>query len=169
MTPKTKSECARLVRKGLAHETFAHETLGHFDISNLRRIIEVLARRKVIEVHHCRFDQVQFDGKVEGTTHLFAHREIDVRRAHELTGRQLREPLIFLLCPPGTNGETETHLLVDGIHRMYERKQRGMDDFKFYLFPLDKAPRVNRSEVREIPWGDKEVVPGVGLVNRERK
>ena len=165
---RTKAEAWKLVRACLAEETFAHQTLGHFNISVLRRVIgELIARQKIVR-NYCRFDQVLFEGEGNGTEHLFANREIDKAHAASLTRQQLEEPLIFLSCPPGTNGEGETQLLVDGVHRMFERHRRGYEDFRFYLFPLHLAPRVDKSQYREIKWGEKDLIPGVGLVDRKK-
>ncbi len=167
-----KSEMARLVARGLVHETFAHETLGHFDITRLRMILrDAYGPGKEGPVRYCKFSEL---GMVDGITadafsYLIGAREVDKVHASNLTERQLKDPLYFLLCPPGTNGEGESHLLVDGIHRLWERKKRGKEGFKFYLFPLELAPRIDDNVYREIKWGEKDLVPGVGLVTRKER
>ncbi len=168
---RTKAESARLVALGLAHETFQHETLGHFDITVLREAIDIaLSRPPGLTLYRCRFDEVEMvDGiKVDAFEYLTSNREIDYEHAKSFTKQQLAEPLLFLKCPPGSNGEGESHLLVDGIHRMYERKRRGKTFFRYYLVPLEIAPRVDPEVWQEVKWGEKDVVPGVGLVKREQ-
>lgn len=167
-TIRTKVECAKLVREGRAIETFAHQTLGHFNVSALRIAIARHVKQRLIQVRQCRFDQVQFDGSpTDANEHLFNSREIDQERVKALTPRQINDPLIFLLCPPGANGDGETHLLVDGVHRMYARKQRNFPFFHFYLFPLEYAPRVDEAMTTELKWGEKDLIPGIGLVTRQ--
>jgi hypothetical protein len=168
----TKTEAARLVAIGRLHETFAHDTLGSFDITTLRGLVKRLDRKRRIKTLRCRFDAVRV---VEGINadpmeYLLSQREVDFARAALLTDRQLADPLIYLLCPPGSNGPQETHLLVDGIHRLYERKRRGYVDFAFYLIPLAYAPRIDRSQFfAELLWGEKDLIPGRGLVPRKVK
>lgn len=164
---RTKLECMRLVAAGLVTEIFSHATMGQFDITRLRQAIGLLVDSGKMKRHRCDFNDVRSEEPSnDPTAWLFSQREIDIDRANELTAAQLDEPLLFLLCPPGTNGDGETHLLVDGIHRMYARRQRKMTYFEFYLLPLQYAPRVDSRATREIKWGEKDLVPGVGLVAR---
>lgn len=162
----TKSEVARITEAGLGIETFQHETLGHFNVTALREMVQ----QSNCERHRCFFtDIAMVDGvECDALEYLFSHREIDPQRCQELTGLQLEEPLIFLDCPPGSNGEQASSLLVDGIHRMKARRDRGYLDFWFYLIPLEQAPRIDPVEWEQshIPWGEMEVVPGKGLVKR---
>ncbi len=65
----TKTEMAQLVQAGLAFETFAHQTLGHFDISALRQVLKSFTP---ITIHHCRFDQLAM---VDGMSPLRAWRD----------------------------------------------------------------------------------------------
>jgi hypothetical protein len=102
-------------------------------------------------------------------SYLVENREVDESRIVELTTAQLHDPLIFVLCPAGTNGEGESHLLVDGIHRLVARYRRGYEDFLFRMVPWDRAQRIDPDDFTNIEWGDKELVPGVGLVDRRTK
>lgn len=161
----SKSEAARLVAVGAISEVFQHATLGTFDISWLRQVTAELAKRG----HHpltCAFADVRAEnGASDPQEFLTSQREIDYGRVQELTSAQIEDPLIFLLCPPDTNGAGETHLLVDGIHRLVARRDRGCKDFNFWLVPLAAARRVDKSCAIEIPWGRKEVRGGK-LVDR---
>jgi hypothetical protein len=164
-----KSHSARLIAMGLGRESFQHETLGHFDISALRELITGVLKAEpgLMPVRHGRYDQLLYEGEAEKAyEHVVSNREVDPARCRELTDEQLNEPLIFLNCPAGTNGEGDTQLLVDGIHRFVERRTRGMEGFDFYMIPLAVAPRVDGGLYTTIPWGEKEVVPGKGLVRR---
>jgi len=163
----TKSQVARLVAEGLARETFQHVTLGHFDVTALREL--VLAEYP--EVTRCRYDALSMvDGiECDALDYLVQNREVDRARCAELTREQLDDPLIFLLCPPGSNGDGESHLLVDGIHRLVERHRRGYPDFRLRMAPLHRAPRVDPDDDAHIPWGDTDLVPGVGLVKRREQ
>lgn len=161
----TKSQVARLVAQGLARETFQHVTLGHFDVTALRALVEV----EFTEIMRCSYEAISIAGGVEmgAVAYLTQNREVDQARCAELTCEQLDEPLIFLLCPPGSNGDGETHLLVDGIHRLVQRDRIGCFEFRFRMVPLDRAPRVDLGDDASIAWGDLDLVPGVGLVRRK--
>ena len=83
-----KAESARLVAEGLAHETFMHETLGHFDITVLRAAVHLAASRPPgLELHKCRFDEMEMvDGmKLDAFEYLVGHREIDFAHAATFT------------------------------------------------------------------------------------
>lgn len=161
----TKSQASKLVAAGIAREVFVHETLGTFDIAGLRELIAT----DFPHIYLCAYASVNMvDGaECDAMAYMVANREVDQNRCRELTDEQLDDPLIFVLCPPGSNGEQETHLLVDGIHRLVERKRRGHRLFRFYLVPLKQAPTVRPEDYHNIEWGDKEVVPGLGLVDRK--
>lgn len=167
----TKTEAAAMVADGRAIETFHHATLGHFNVTLLRETIHIANARRPghFRLQHCAFAEMRMvDGiAADPFEYLLANREIDHDRAMSLGPDQITEPLIFLLCPEGTNGEAETHLLVDGIHRLYRRKTDGWSGFSFYMIPLFSAPMVDESRAIHLPWGEKEVVPGFGLVRRQ--
>jgi hypothetical protein len=160
----TKSQVSRLVVTGHCRETFSHETLGHFDVTGIRQ----LAIAEFPEVMVCAFSAMTMaDGiQRDALAYLIANREVDHDRCLELTTEQLQDPLIFLLCPAGTNGEGESHLLVDGIHRLVAGYTRGYSDFRFRMVPMDRAPRFDPGDFTNVEWGDKELVLGVGLVDR---
>lgn len=161
----SKSNAARLIASGIGRESFQHDTLGHFDITALRAFIRA-GRPQIL---NCKYSEISYDGsEVDALAHLVGNREVCPQRCKELTTEQLEEPLIFLLCPAGANGEHATHLLVDGIHRFVERQARGKADFHFYLIPIELAPRVDEVNYREVPWGEKELIPGKGLVPRSQ-
>lgn len=158
--PISKSEAASLVAAGRVVEIFDHATLGVFDVSWLRRLVAGLAERGGRPLS-CSFADVRAeDGSADPYVFITSQREIDRARVRELTDAQLEDPLIFLLCPPGTNGDGETHLLVDGIHRLVARRERGLKDFRFWLVPLAAARRFDKASATEIPWGEKEVRDG---------
>lgn len=165
-----KSLIASLVAAGLAREFFDHQTLGRFDVSTARQLVASLWRNNI---KFCRFDAMRMadDNKnIDALQYLFASREIDEDRCRELTTIQLNDPAINVVCPPGTNGEELSHLLIDGIHRIKARFDRDYDGFYFYEIPLELAPRmIHDATVIEIPWGEMELVPGVGLVKRKKQ
>jgi hypothetical protein len=109
------------------------------------------------------------DSSLDALTHLFNNREIDRTRAAALNFVEIDEPVIILDCPPGANGIGATQLLIDGIHRIFERHRRGYSFFEAYLLPLQLACRADLSEGRFAPWGKFDVVPGRGLVRRKDK
>lgn len=163
-----KSEAAKLVAAGLTVEVFHHATLGVFNVSWLRRAAAELARRGQRPLT-CAFDDVRAeDGSADPHEFLISQREVDLERVKELTKDQLEDPLIFLLCPPETNGVGETHLLVDGIHRLVARRERGYADFSFWLVPLGAARRIDPDSGIQVPWGEKDVVDGK-LVDRNSR
>ncbi len=169
---------------GVHRESFVHSTLGQFDVTGLRELIaEVLRRRPDAKPSVCRFADVAMAGdkSADPHAHLLGAREIDRAYAATLTDAQLAEPLIYVEVPAGTDVDTvDTQLLVDGAHRYFERHRRGMESFEYWLVPLGVAPRlplksglyrdadgdVSLCIVEPIPWGEKELVPGVGLVDR---
>jgi hypothetical protein len=164
----SKSELSKLIAQGLLQETFTHATLGSFDISASRSLIAHMALTR----RHCNFADVRMaDGTgvtIDPFEYLISQREIDMARVGELTDKELDEPLIYAHCPPGSTAPGESHLLIDGIHRLVARKRRMMPDFWFYLLPLHMVPRVNRHGVVDVPWGEMDVREGVGLVRRDK-
>ncbi len=167
----TKTEAAAMVASGLHMETFHHSTLGHFNITLLRVMIQATNQLYPgrLKLHFCRFDQMQMvdSVKADAFDYLTANREIDPDRVSSLTAEQIDEPLIFLKVPAGLNGDQESDLLVDGIHRLCRRKREGLKSFEFYIVPMFLCPVVEDGDGAMIPWGEKEVVPGVGLVRRK--
>lgn len=154
-----KSEAAKLVAAGLVIEVFDH-ALGTFDISWLRALVAELAKRGA-RPWSCDFANIRTeDGSADPLERLAAHREVDPERVRELTGAQLEDPVIYLECPPGTNGGGETHLLVDGIHRLVARRARGLPDFRFWLIPITAAKRFDKRSGIAVPWGEKELHGG---------
>lgn len=167
MMKLTKSQSAQLVRRGLLMEVFHHATLGRFDVSAIRHYL--LGYRAGVHGDKpmtCRFDSVRAEtGDPDPMAFLVGQREIDEARVAELTAEDLEDPIIFVACPPGSNGEGETHLLVDGIHRLVARHRRGYKDFVFYMTSLEVARALWRGappgvELVEVPWGEKEVRDG---------
>lgn len=158
----SKSQHARMIAAGLVHESFQHQTLGHFNVTLLRERIKT----NPPELRVYRFDEcrVADDPSADPLAYIVSQREVDPERCAELTEAQLQEPLIYLCCPPGSNGPMETHLLVDGIHRLVARHARGYTDFSFYMLPLEQAPRVAQDWV-DLPWGEREMGPS-GLIPR---
>ena len=163
----TKSQSARLVREGVLNEVFCHASLGRFDVGALHQLT---ARSTTLGAKPlwCRFDAVRAEtGDPDPMAFLTAQREIDADRVAELTGEDLDDQVIFVACPAGINGGEETHLLVDGIHRITARHQRGYQDFVFWLVPWSIACylRPLSSRAISVPWGHKEVRDGQ-LVDR---
>lgn len=161
----TKSEAMKSIIAGRMHEVFTHETMGSFDVTALRMLVAL----RGAELHRCLYSQIRTPDGTEGVAYIVGRREVDEARCKELTDAQLEEPLLMLLCPAGVNGPRETHLLVDGIHRFVERHRRGKPEFWVHIVPLDMAPKIDMGKFRNVPWGKKEVIPGVGLVDREEK
>ena len=156
----TKTQMMQLVGQGACVESFHHATLGMFDVSMLRLIASKLKERGHKPLT-CRFEDVRAEvANVDPLDFLIANREVDRERVKTLTDEQLEDEMIFILCPPGTNGVGETHLLVDGVHRMVARKERGKEDFNYWLVPLDCAPMVRPGSFIDVPWGEKEVRDG---------
>lgn len=162
----TKSEAARIIAEGRGVESFHHDTLGNFNVTALREMVNTGAE----DVHYCPFDAIQMVDGIEGDAleYLIGHREIDRERVASLTPAQLEDPLLFLECPAGSNGEQASQLLVDGIHRLVALKERNYDGFYFYLVPLEDAPRIDTESCEEIPWGEMDLIPGQGLVKRKQ-
>jgi hypothetical protein len=167
----SKLEINLLRDAGIVREVFTHVTMGTFDIKQMRERIqrETVASGRVPPLHRCRFDNMKMtDGRrIDVLSYLMQQREIDLLRCSQLTDEELKDPLIYVLCPPGSNGDGVSHLLIDGIHRMVERHRRGFPDIVFYLIPLRDAVMVDMSTHTEVEWGDKSLVPGVGLVKRK--
>lgn len=165
----TKSQAARLISQGALTETFVHATLGHFNVSALRVLVAELVRRGKSPQRFAFADVRAENGDPDPIAFLSSQREIDQARVDELTDADLEDPVIMIICPPGTNGAGETHLLVDGIHRMTGRHQRGLPDFPFWMIPYDVAKMLSADLARgiNVPWGRKEVRDG-RLVDQER-
>lgn len=168
MSRLNKSQVADLIARGVGYETFQHETLGVFDISSLRQMI---ARNKPKPLY-CLYSELKMvDGvETDALQYLIEHRDVDMQRCAELTERQLDDPLIYVDCPPYPGEPTPSQLLIDGVHRLVERKRRGKTGFYYFLIPLDQAPRIpERLLGLALPWGEKDIVPGVGLVPHKEK
>lgn len=159
----TKSEAMNSIIAGKRHEVFTHETLGCFDITGLRHLVAVFGPPLI----RCTYDNMRAPDGSDPFAYIVGQREIDEARCTELTDEQLDDPILMVLCPAGTNGPGETHLIVDGMHRFVERKRRGKVDFMVHLIALEMAPMVDITQFRNVPWGKKDVVPGRGLVDRE--
>ena len=168
----TKRDVNALRDAGLTCEAFQHETLGWFDIDALRKLVRLWNDKKDGRLIRAvtTFESMKMVDDVERDAYefLIANREIDRDVVAGLTFQQVNEPLLFLMCPPGTNGHGASQLLVDGIHRLVARKERGYPDFRWYGVPLEDAPRVDPRRFINLDWGNKEVVPGVGLVDRRK-
>lgn len=155
----SKSEVMRAIVAGKMREVFSHESLGCFDVTELRRLVALHGA----PLHKCSYSDMHAPGDADPFSFIVGNREVDYERCSELTDEQLEEPLIMLLVPPNVVGEPhETHLMV---HRFVERKRRGKEFFMLHLIPLDLAPKVDKNFYRNIPWGKKELIPGVGLVD----
>lgn len=166
MEARTKTEMMASVIAGRSLETFHHIDLGIFNVTVLRAYIK---KNPKFPAFKCKFSDVRMEAKVghlDPMQWLIGNREIDYARAASLTDDQLKEPVIHVLCPAGTNGDEETHLLIDGIHRIFERHRRGKSFFRYHLFPLAVCPLVDTTGFVHVPWGEKDVIPGLGLVPR---
>lgn len=166
-----KSLAAALVRSGELLESFHHATLGVFNITSMREHCR-RARARGAEPYLCAFEDVSAEnGHPDPMAFLVGNREVDMDRVAELTREDLEDPVIMVACPPGVNGSSETHLLVDGIHRLVARHDRGYKDFVLWMIPWDEAQvhRVRPDEgLMSVSWGTKEVVDGQ-LVDRARR
>lgn len=153
---RTKSEAAALVVAGKSIETFHHSTMGIFNITFARRIIA--AHRSYFKPHTVLFADIRAEGQPQldaaGVVQwLIGQREVCPLRCAELTAEQLEEPLINAVDEHGMS------YIVDGIHRLVARYERGMPGYSFYAFPLKFMPRVPK-DVPDQPWGEKDVVNG---------
>lgn len=163
----TKAQVAQLVRAGAVREIFEHASLGLFDIAVMRHYISARAARGETP-QRCQFCDVRTEtGGANPMEFLISQREIDPARVAELTAEELEDPVIFVICPAGMNGEAETHLLVDGNHRIMARHQRGYADFLFWPIPWHVVDQLRPPQDGiSIPWGQKEMRDGK-LVDRE--
>lgn len=153
---RTKSEAAALVVAGKSIETFHHSTMGIFNITIARRMIN--AYPGYFKPHRVLFADISAEGHPEldaaGVVRwLIGQREVCPLRCAELTAEQLEEPLINAMDEQGMS------YIVDGIHRLTARFERGMPDYSFYAFPLKLFPRLPEG-VPDQPWGEKDVVNG---------
>lgn len=147
----TKSQAAALVRSGLLTECFAHDTLGMFDVSALRRLIAEAPDRWEICAADLTPETLEF---------IQANREIDPARVAELTPAEADEPILALACPDGE------HLFIDGHHRLVRRHQLGHKTFLFYNIPLADAPRLLPGGYVDVPWGEMDIPTEPGALRR---
>lgn len=154
----TKAEVMERVIKGELIETFFHETLGGFNVTALRKMCKAFRLQSQQFVFK---GAVATNAGVEGNIWdwLFSQRDVDLARAKSLTPDQLIDPAIIIDIPEGINGEGATTLIVDGIHRIYERRRRNKPNFFAYVIPLEFAPRAP-DNCKEIQWGEKQIVKG---------
>lgn len=144
---RTKSELAAAVAAGLGRESFEHSEEGIFDITALREIAPKVGVRLTV-------------GLWQILPHLATSREVCMNRVRELPEASWRnDPAIFLVF---TNGDEETHLMVDGHHRAQRRHLEGLEDLPAYFVPATLAPRPPPGWGRraDLDWGEKEMVNG---------
>jgi hypothetical protein len=168
-TRSTKSQIAARVAAGQDSEVFSHETLGHFDISKLRAAILGAPNFKPDRFFFSALKFYDGESMDNPWKRLFDARDIDLARVNELTPEQIADPVIHLVVPPrlADNSPVTTHLLVDGIHRLYRRRQDRKPDYWSYVLPIDWAPRVPAWAIElsglidpSSQWGNKEMVDG---------
>lgn len=156
--PYTKSQAAAQVAAGKHLETFHHVTLGIFNVTLARQMIQKYSSK--FPVYRVRFDHIKADGHDDFTPEqvvewLIGQREVCPVRVAELAQEQLEDPAINLYDDDGMV------YTIDGIHRLAARFQRGYEDYPFYALPLKLAPRLEDPNMwRPIPWGEKEIVGG---------
>lgn len=156
MRPFTKSEAAARVRSGVSLETFHHVNMGVFNVTAARLLIK--RHPQLFQKRRFLFSQLKAEGQPDldaagVMAWLCDQREVDQARCAELTRHQLEEPVIHLFDHAGIC------FLIDGIHRMSRRFQRGMPDYWTFMVPLEVAPKVP-SGIRHQDWGKMEVRDG---------
>jgi hypothetical protein len=170
----SKIESAEMVARGEVMEIFSHESLGHFNVSETRKLIATYP--ELFPQRAARFAETRMvDGiQVDAWDYIFKSRDICQERAASLTGEQLIDPAIVVEVPEGVNGNFDrSHLIIDGIHRVFRRKQLGKPEYYFYLVPMAVVPMVPHWAVEvsdalrpDLAWGKFDFVGGV-FVDRE--
>lgn len=170
----SKIESAGMVARGEVAEIFSHETLGHFDVTRARLLIQTFPQ--LFPRKTARFAESRMVDGIETDVweYLFRARDICKDRVASLTAEELIDPAIFVEVPEGMNGnEAKSHLMIDGIHRVFRRKQLGKPEYYLYLLPMAVVPMVPDWAVRlsdelrpDLAWGKFDFVNGV-FVDRE--
>lgn len=70
---RTKSDAMKGIIAGRTREVFTHETLGCFDITGLRLMIESFGA----PLHHCRYDAMRAPDGSDPFAYIVGQREID--------------------------------------------------------------------------------------------
>lgn len=143
MTRMNKSQASALVRAGRVTEVFHHTSLGIFNVSELRLMVQREPGRWPVRVSAI-------------TPHLvrtLEEHDLDLARCAELDGMDLAQPAFLVSFPDGS-------VPVDGTHRIYRRHQLGLRDFLFRMFLPEEVPMVPEGAGVAVPWGEKEVVGG---------
>ena len=155
----TKSEIAALVAAGQNTEVFHHATMGIFNVSLARDIIERFPTR--FPIYCIAFSQMSAPPELaipqaQVMDWIFSQREICPKRLAELTDEQLDDPAIDLITEAGE------HFLIDGIHRIAARYKRGMPDYRTYWMKFWMCPRVppEQALTHKYRWGEMDVRDG---------
>lgn len=138
----TKAQVNVLRARG-AHETFAHEHDGEFDITETW---------KAISQNLIPFQRVAFP-LTDDIAHLtWTNREIDFDRVCDLTPDELLDPILILLT------DTGKHILADGSHRLMRLWFDGAKEVRAFMVPISAAIRPNKAGMVELDWGQGNAI-----------
>jgi hypothetical protein len=145
---QTKSQVMARIIAGQAFEAFQHQDLGLFDVTRMRRAAQ-----------SGEYGETYQTGLLpEIAQHLMTARDYDQMRVWELlidpSAPWQNDPALAVFDP-----KDNTHLFVDGTHRILGRWMLKLPDFEFYVcqladviyVPADYGP-VNDS------WGQPDFV-----------
>lgn len=140
-----KEKLMKLVAAGHLHETFEHSVEGHFDITAMRAWAAANC-----QILHANVAMVLEHAK---TSRVWEQERVDSMDARSYT----YDPALFVqyIRPEG-----ETHLMIDGVHRLIRRAQEGQENFPFYLIPEANIIRpdltlfARTDEIFGVDWGD---------------
>lgn len=119
----TKTQLAAVVASGQARESFDHHLNGvvtRYDVTAMRE----RAAKEGWEV--CTADIALV------LDHLTENHVWEKDRILSLTREEWLDDPAIVVVEPGANGGAETHLVVDGVHRILRRHCEGLGFFRFY-------------------------------------
>lgn len=150
----TKSQMAAFIAQGRGHESFEHEELGHFDVTEMRE----LAKKKgeLIEVDMAGSGMIEF---------VRTQRVYEEQRVHELPHESWHgangqnDPVLYVrIARPAP--EPTTYLLIDGAHRIMRRHLEGLTTTWAYVLEERDIIRPDWSKMGDsrdlfgLDWGD---------------
>ncbi len=140
----TKEELMRLVIYGEHHECFDHEHYGTFDITETRKMVEILGGH---------LQAVSLDQIVPFIREQRVTEEARIDGLHEDSWKH--DPGIFLVVGE-TDGVPDV-VMVDGHHRALRREKEGCEDMQMWFIPIENAirPQEGWAHDKSIDWGDK--------------
>lgn len=144
----TKTQVMQAIARGVAEETFTHESGLVFNVTAMRKL--AISEKRVVRQTHLTASLVRL---------IYQNRDVDDARVDTLSHMDmLTDPSMFVLFPYGE------HLLIDGTHRILRRRKEGLTMLPMWLFNLDEAILVKPDDnALAVQWGSFEMEAPSGI------